>query len=175
MRSLRLAPELIPTPCLGRNLHTALPTEEWDRIRRQTYRRAGYRCDACSADGTALHCHEVWAYDDRRHVQRLVRLQALCERCHFAKNETGWPSFALGFVRLPLSGRHLTHQQFVEHWCRVNDCDQATWERSARAAYTQWVRRSRHEGWVTDYGRWAGLVALHTSGPAILRRLAKGG
>lgn len=174
MRTIRLAPELVPTPCLGRNLHTVLPPAEWDRIRRQTYRRAGYRCEVCGRRDEPLHAHEMWTYDDRRHVQQLVALRCLCELCHFCMNETGWPRWVFGFVRLPMSGRRITHAEFVAHWCQQNSCDQATWERSARAAYAEWMRRSKHEDWTTDYGRWAALVERHASEPA-MRRQAQGG
>jgi hypothetical protein len=54
-------------------------------------RQAGHRCELCggvggSNRGHTIECHEVWDYDDRTWVQRLVRLTALCPACHEVKD-----------------------------------------------------------------------------------------
>ena len=60
----------------------------WDRIRRQVYRQANYRCEVCGGRGPEhpVERHEVWRYDDRARVQALVRMIALCPSCHGVKH-----------------------------------------------------------------------------------------
>lgn len=60
----------------------------WDRLRRQVAAEAGGRCEICGGRGRRwpVECHEVWHYDDDRHVQRLERLVALCPACHKVKH-----------------------------------------------------------------------------------------
>lgn len=81
----RLTVELIPSTSWFTNVRSHLPTGEWDLVRRAVYRRARYRCEVCGGRGGGpdgpnhpVECHEVWAYDDEHHVQRLERLVALC-------------------------------------------------------------------------------------------------
>lgn len=87
--------ELIPSSSWGTNVRELLGQSKWDRVRRQVYERAGNRCELCGACHVTLtgtrtsypvECHEVWEYDDERHVQRLVRMIALCPACHSVKH-----------------------------------------------------------------------------------------
>ncbi len=139
--SLRLAIELVPESCWYSNLRQVLPHAAWDRLRRQVYAACGYRCAICGARGK-LHCHEVWSYDDATRVQRLEGLQALCESCHSIKH--------LGYAGIRASQGQLDYEALVAHFCRVNDCDRATFQRARAAAFAQWEERSRHE-WTTDF------------------------
>jgi hypothetical protein len=119
-----------------------LPREAWDRLRRQVYAACGYRCAICGARGQ-LHCHEVWSYDDATHVQRLAGFLALCADCHHVKH--------LGHAGILASQGKLDYEALVAHFCRVNQCDRATFQRHRDAAFAQWAERSRHE-WMTDFG-----------------------
>ncbi len=140
--SLRLTIELVPETCWYTNLRQVLPPAQWDRLRREVYRRFGYHCAVCGAGGK-LHCHEVWAYDDATHVQSLQGFRALCENCHHIKH--------LGFAGI-LAGRgQLDYDQLIAHFCSVNGCDDQTFERHRAAAFAEWRERSRHE-WQTDLG-----------------------
>ncbi|HEX6820392.1 MAG TPA: HNH endonuclease [Ktedonobacterales bacterium] len=138
---LRLTIELVPAGCWYSNLRQALPREAWDRIRRSVYAACNYRCATCGARGK-LHCHEVWAYDDAAHVQRLAGFQALCESCHHVKH--------LGHAGILASQGKLDYDRLVAHFLRVNGCDRAAFERHRREAFEQWEERSRHE-WTTDF------------------------
>ena len=79
--NLRLTIELVPETCWYSNMRSALPRDEWDRLRRQVYADYGHRCGICGARGK-LHCHERWHYDDAAHVQTLQGYIALCAWCH---------------------------------------------------------------------------------------------
>jgi IstB-like ATP binding protein len=82
--NLRLTIELVPETCWYSNMRSALPRDEWDRLRRQVYADYGHRCGICGARGK-LHCHERWHYDDAAHVQTLQGYIALCAWCHHVK------------------------------------------------------------------------------------------
>lgn len=84
----RLTIELVPHASWGENLRSLVPRDLWDRLRRETYRAARYRCQVCGGRGPdhPVECHESWAYNDTRHVQTLVGLLALCPSCHRVKH-----------------------------------------------------------------------------------------
>jgi hypothetical protein len=84
----RLTIELVPKTSWYHNVHALTDELGWDRIRRQVYRQADYRCEICGGKGPEhpVECHEVWRYDDRTSVQMLVRMIALCPACHQVKH-----------------------------------------------------------------------------------------
>jgi hypothetical protein len=84
----RLTIELVPRTCWFSNVRDRVSREDWDRIRKQVYERAGHRCEVCGGRGSKhpVECHEVWEYDETTGVQRLVRMVALCPACHEVKH-----------------------------------------------------------------------------------------
>ena len=79
---LRLSVELIPMTTVGINLRSELTPTQWDTLRRKVYSRVNYCCEACDASNIEVHCHEVWDWDDKKHVQKLIGLRCLCWECH---------------------------------------------------------------------------------------------
>jgi hypothetical protein len=93
--SAALTLDLVPRTCWGSNVRSMVAATAWDRIRRDTYRAAGYRCEVCSGVGSQhpVDCHEVWVYeltrgddDSATWTQRLERMTALCPACHEVKH-----------------------------------------------------------------------------------------
>jgi hypothetical protein len=84
----RLTIELVPQTCWFSNVRDQVSGEDWDRIRRQVYKRSGQCCEVCGGRGSKhpVECHEVWEYDETTAVQRLVRMVALCPACHEVKH-----------------------------------------------------------------------------------------
>jgi hypothetical protein len=134
----RLTVELVPSTCWFSNLRSELSKEEWDRLRRATYERAGQRCEVCGQKGSAhpVECHEVWEYDDKEHVQRLAGLVALCPACHESKH--------MGYASS--TGRS---GQARAHLARVNGWSMDSVELYLEAEFEQWSIRSQHE-WTLD-------------------------
>jgi hypothetical protein len=134
----RLTVELVPSTCWFSNLRSELSKEEWDRLRRATYERAGQRCEVCGQRGTThpVECHEVWEYDDKKHVQSLAGLVALCPACHESKH--------MGFASA--TGRSA---QARTHLARVNGWSMDSVELYLEAEFEQWSIRSQHE-WTLD-------------------------
>jgi len=132
---LRLSIELIPLTTTGRNLRSQLTHEQWDTLRHKVYARANYCCEICLASNVEVHCHEVWSYDDEKHIQKLVGLRCLCRKCHNAT--------------------HLTHVVFIrasdvtKHFAHINNMSMLEANKVVRDAYKQMAERSRHE-WTLD-------------------------
>jgi len=136
--SQQLLIELVPSTAFGDNLRSRLSKRDWDRVRKNTYRKAGYCCEICHGKGKRhpVECHEVWEYDDGTHVQKLVRTIALCPACHRVKH--------FGFARM--SG---TEKQARFHLMRVNGWPPEFANRHIREAFEVWERRSHHN-WTLD-------------------------
>lgn len=82
-----LSVELVPSTCWFSNVRSHVSSEDWDRLRRMTYARAGRLCEiCCTGPGIRLDAHEVWHYDDENLVQKLTGMQALCIDCHRVKH-----------------------------------------------------------------------------------------
>ena len=75
---MKLTIELVPSTSWGNNLRSEanLSKDRWDTLRRQSYRKAGYRCEICSEKGPThpVECHEIWHYDDETKTQTLKGL-----------------------------------------------------------------------------------------------------
>ena len=107
---LKLKIEPIPQFTWGFSLANKLPKEEWDELRQKVYRDANYECEICGATNRTLFCHEVWDFDLKKGIQRLVRLECCCEMCsdvhHYGRSKMVKPASYL--------------QKLVDHWCKVN-------------------------------------------------------
>lgn len=135
---MKLTIELVPKSSWQQNVRSALPKSEWDRIRKETYRNAGYRCEICGGVGEShpVECHEIWEYDDERNIQRLSGFIALCPDCHRCKH--------IGLA---------TIQGFREearlHLAKVNEVSLDKVDDIILSAFEKWNERSQHE-WTVD-------------------------
>lgn len=88
----KLIVELIPKTCQYINARTIIKSTYWDKIRNIVYKKANNKCEICGEHGLKqgfkhkVECHEVWKYQDRKKVQKLVKLMCLCPLCHQAKH-----------------------------------------------------------------------------------------
>ncbi len=82
----KLFVDLIPKSCWFINARACLSQTDWYRVRQHVYERANYICECCGINtksyNTTLEAHERWHYDMITHIQKLVRLIALCRECH---------------------------------------------------------------------------------------------
>ena len=141
-RIVRLSIDLVPRGAWFLNLRSMLLPEQWDALRKETYRRVGYRCEVCGGKGPKhpVECHEKWEYDDRRHVAKLVGLAGLCPACHECKH------IGLAQIkgRLPQARKHLA---------QVNEIAVDEASDMIRDAFRVWKKRSEHD-WEVDIS-WA--------------------
>jgi len=88
----KLTIELVPSTCWFSNVRSQVPKKEWDRLRKESYKKAKYKCEICGGSGLeqgyrhALECHEIWSYNDETKVQKLDGLISLCPQCHQVKH-----------------------------------------------------------------------------------------
>ena len=135
-KTYKLTFEMVPEECWYANLRSILKSEEWDRVRRDAYARAGRRCCVCGVSGR-LEAHEKWSYDEKKALQKLEDVVALCPNCHAIKH----------IGRTQLIGREM---DAMEHFMRVNGCSQMEYHDALSKANEEYFRRNRIEGWVTD-------------------------
>ena len=129
-----LTVELVPSTAWGKNLRSELSKKDWDKLRKQAYADAGHHCEVCGGQGRRhpVECHEVWEYDDVNHIQRLVRLTALCPSCHQVKH----------FGLAQIQGRE---KQAIAHMMKVNHWTERQAREHVRDAARLWNQRSEHQ------------------------------
>jgi hypothetical protein len=136
----RLSIELIPATSWFTNVRSAVSEAEWKRLRQGCYRKAGYRCEVCGGRGEQwpVEAHEVFEYvlESGGHVQRLLRLIALCPLCHKVKH--------FGLARV--NGEQ---EQAGQHLMRVNGWTRQQAYDHVQAAFALWEERSQ-QPWTLD-------------------------
>ena len=89
---MKLTIELVPSTCWYTNVRSQVTRSEWDIIRRKSYQLANNKCEICNDTGKNqgfkhdLECHEIWEYDDKVHIQKLIGFISLCPFCHKVKH-----------------------------------------------------------------------------------------
>ena len=136
MKEFKLTFEVIPEECWGHSLYHILSPADWDKVRKDAYRRAGYKCRICGAKGR-LEAHEKWSYDEHNRLQKLEDVLALCHNCHEVKH----------ISRTQLVGRGA---EAMEWFMKVNACSQMEYHAVLGKANEEYLRRNRVEGWTTD-------------------------
>ena len=121
--------ELVPKTSWYTNLRNILP-EKWDEIRRESYKKANYKCEICGVKEHLLECHEVWEYDAQKYIQKLVGLEVLCSSCHMVKHA------GLAQHQGKLS-KVIGHLAAVNHW-DVNEAIE-----HVDQAFKEWMERSK--------------------------------
>ena len=120
--------EFIPKSCQGNSLYHLWPKKHWDKLRKLVYKRANYSCEICGG-GPKIECHEVWHFDIKKRVQKLVMLVCLCHDCHSAKH----------FGHAYLTGKS---KVAVQHICKING-----WSMSKTLDYID-GKYERHEKYI---------------------------
>lgn len=79
--------ELIPSSNWRNNVRSEFK-DDWEWIKRLSYRKANYRCEICNGVGDRhpVECHEMWEFDMNSKVQKLIGLISLCPTCHKTKH-----------------------------------------------------------------------------------------
>jgi len=151
---LKLTIELVPASSWYNNLRSLLKKEMWDNLRKTVYAKCNYKCAICNSKGK-LHCHEIWKYNDKKHIQKLVDLVALCTKCHWIKH--------IGLAGIHTSQERLSFEKLVKHFMKVNDCDRTTFEKHKSEAFKKWEERSRYE-WTMDLSVYKNIEKHRTLG-----------
>ena len=137
MRSL-LTIELVPRTSWYKNVRSNVSREEWDRLRKIIFSRAGHRCEICGGRGARwpVECHEIFVYNDEEHIQKLAGLLALCPACHEVKH-------------IGLAGLRGKGNLAKAHLAKVNNWSIEDAELYIEGCFEVWHRRSSHQ-WKLD-------------------------
>mmetsp|Transcript_14704 Transcript_14704/g.24285 ORF Transcript_14704/g.24285 Transcript_14704/m.24285 type:complete len:285 (+) Transcript_14704:288-1142(+) len=127
--------DLIPKSCWFTNVRYCVHPRDWDRLRRHVYNRANNKCECCGAGGI-LEAHERWLYQDKQRIQKLIRLVALCSRCHEATH------MGLAGIR----GRGI---QAIRHLQQVTKMSAKQADAHIEKAFGTWRERSA-KNWKLD-------------------------
>jgi hypothetical protein len=157
-------------------------------IRRRLIEVEGARCSACRTepDKGKLDAHEIFEFDERRHIKRFVAYRLLCEKCHYLTHKGYWP-FTLLWRYLYQDDRNLEewaaelkqnpnanqeNVKSVEHFCLVNNCTPHEAYEYACSAMEQQRKLERIKHWHTDWSlleQYRGL--LNTRNIALLEKM----
>ena len=81
---LKIFPFGTPDTLHGVNPRNMLNKEEWDKLRKKTYKDANYTCEICGCKGKKhpVEAHERMDYDFDNLTQYFDGMIALCPTCH---------------------------------------------------------------------------------------------
>lgn len=132
--------ELVPSPLWHKSLKDILSRSEWDKIRKEIYKKYRYKCGICGSEGKMI-CHNIFEYDDVKYIQKLTDFISLCFLCNCVKH-LGW------------SAEHLSEEDYdkvIRHFMKVNNCGRETFDKCEEYAAKKWAERSAHT-WTQDFG-----------------------
>lgn len=131
---MKLIIELVPSTSWYSNVRSQVNKETWDIIRKTCYKKAGYKCEVCSGKGPKwpVECHEIWEYDDVKHIQLLKGFIALCPDCHSVKH--------IGYAQV--SGNYL---RAIEQLKKVNNISNKEAYKYVDKCFKMWNKRSKYE------------------------------
>jgi hypothetical protein len=133
----KLTIELVPSSAWNQNLRSVLPDSAWGKIRKEIIEKSGNICAICGSKGK-LNCHEVWEYNDKKHIQKLAGFLALCNLCHAVKH--------LGFAGLAASkNQGPSFDKLANHFMKINNCSRQDFIKHQKQAYKIWEERSHFE------------------------------
>ena len=144
---LKLTIEPIAPNNWYKSLANMLPRPVWDAFRRERYSESGYRCVICNAENVEVHCHEVWIYDDRKHVQILRGFQCICAKCHAVKH---WGRTVKEVHNKKLPASYLKDLTF--HFCAVNECSPLDFDHHKAEVGTLMDKRRKRD-YKIDFGK----------------------
>ena len=138
MKKLKLEIELVPSTSWYNNVRACVSKSQWDKIKSTVASQAYYVCEICGGEGPKhpVECHEVWLYDEKRCIQTLERMIALCPDCHQVKH------FGLAEVQ----GKR---DKALKHFMKINKLTKAQAEEQIKKAFLKWLERSKKD-WTVD-------------------------
>jgi hypothetical protein len=150
---MKLEIELVPSTVWYSNVRLLVSKTVWDMIRKESYNIANYKCQICGVSGR-LNCHEIWEYDDKKHIHKLRGFIALCDDCHMIKH--------MGFAGIQASKGLIDMDKLIEHFMKVNNVDEKTFNGHEKDAFEVWHERSKYE-WEQDFGEYSKFIKIDKS------------
>lgn len=136
-KQFKLNFELIPDSCWYSNLRSILQPKMWEVVRHDAYDRAEGKCMICGKVCRRLEAHERWSYDEKKHVQKLEDVVAVCHNCHSV----------IHIGRTQLVGND---NRAITHFCKVNGCKYMDYVHALGEANRVHQRRNKVSEWKLD-------------------------
>lgn len=135
---MKLTIELVPSSSWMNNVRAVLTTKQWNALKGMVYDAAWNVCQICGGTGPKhpVECHEVWEYNEKKQIQKLTGMLALCPDCHSVKH--------YGLARV--MGKE---DKVLKHFMKVNDLKKKEAETYVDEAFKTWRRRS-YLNWTLD-------------------------
>lgn len=146
---MKLTAELVPSTVWYSSLYRLLPKDVWNSIREGIIAKNGRKCQICGEVNGKMNLHEIWNYDDAKHLQRLDGFILLCEMCHHVKH--------IGLAGILANERRLDYNEVIKHFCSVNSCSEIEFHEHVKSAFEIWNRRSQYQ-WKQDFGEYAKFI-----------------
>lgn len=129
--------ELVPDGCWHSNLRYILSPKEWNIVKAKARKIAGGKCSVCGKKTAFLDTHERWSYDEKKGVQKLVGIIAVCPDCHSV----------IHIGRTAVAG---DIERAENHYMKVNGATYAEYRAALKAANEEHKRRNEVPEWTTD-------------------------
>jgi len=146
---LKLEIELVPSTVWYSSLHNLLSRKVWDNIRNEIIQQNGSKCQTCGDTERKMNMHEIWKYDDEKHVQKLEGFILLCTMCHHVKH--------IGLAGILAGQGKLDYNEVMEHFCKVNKCTKKDFMNNEKTAFETWRKRSQYQ-WKQDFGKYKEFI-----------------
>ncbi|MCJ7431667.1 HNH endonuclease [Candidatus Bathyarchaeota archaeon] len=141
--------ELVPSTVWESSVYKLMSREVWDSIRNDFIKENGRKCQVCGETSGTMNLHEIWNYDDKKHVQKLEGFILLCRMCYHVKH--------IGLAGILANQGKLDYDKAIEHFCKVNDCTKKEFEKHKAKAFEIWRERSEYE-WNQDFGKYKEFI-----------------
>lgn len=111
---------------------------QWDHIKKQVYSKSYYICEICEGIGPKhpVECHEIWSFNDKKLIQKLENMIALCPDCHMVKH--------IGLAQVQNKGARA-----LSHLMKINKITKKQATDYIEKAFQQWQQRSLKK-WEVD-------------------------
>jgi hypothetical protein len=146
---LKLTVELVPKTAWSQSLAKLLPRSVWNTIRDGIIQENGKRCQICGEEEGTMNLHEIWNYNDVKHVQKLEGFILLCSMYHHVKH--------IGIAGILASQGKLDYGKVVKHFCKINGCSEKEFKKHLDESFEIWRKRSEHD-WKHDFGKYEGFL-----------------
>lgn len=135
---IKLTIELIPATSWTDNVRKILSKVQWDHLKSQVYSKAYHICEICGGVGPKhpVECHEIWSFNNKKLIQKLDGMIALCPDCHMVKH------IGLAEVRGEKA-------RAMKHLMSVNKMNLKQAEAYVESAFKVWHERSQ-KNWTLD-------------------------
>ena len=128
---MKLTIELIPSSSWFTNVRSAVSKQDWDKLKTKIYQQANYKCEICGKKGKKhpVECHEIFEFDDKKLIQKLTKLVALCPDCHMVKH-------------IGLAEVHGKLELAIKHFIKVNKISRLEADKYIKDCFLLWNKRS---------------------------------